>query len=208
MLLISITVDNKTMQKYLEATEIIDYKNKEVHTLAMSLAKDCKTDTQIAKKCYEYVRDNINHSGDYKDDITTYKASDVLKHKTGWCYAKSHLLVGLLRANGIPTGFTYQRLSCSEYKKDIYCLHGLNSIYLKEFGWYRVDVRGNKEGVNAQFNPPYEELAFELGEHEFELCEILSEPLEVVVCALKKYKGYAEMIENFPDVEEQKCKTI
>ena len=190
------------MKKYLEETEIIDYNNKEVHALAMKLSKDCKTDIQIAKKCYEYVRDNINHSGDYKDDITTCNASDVLKHKTGWCYAKSHLLAGLLRANGIPTGFTYQRLSCSEYKKDIYCLHGLNSIYLKEFGWYRVDVRGNKKGVDAQFNPPFEQLAFELGEHEFDLDEILSEPLEVVVFALKKYKGYNEMIENFPDLKE------
>jgi transglutaminase-like putative cysteine protease len=188
------------MQKYLEATEIIDHNNKEVHTLAMSLSADCKTDTQIAKKCYEYVRDNINHSGDYKDELTTYKASDVLKYKTGWCYAKSHLLAGLLRANGVPTGFTYQRLSCSEYRKDIYCLHGLNSIYLKEFGWYRVDVRGNKEGVNAQFNPPFEQLAFELQEHEFDLPEVLSEPLEVVVYALKTYKGYDEMVENFPDV--------
>lgn len=189
------------MQKYLEETEIIDYGDKVVHNLALSLAKSCKTDTQIAKKCFEYVRDNINHSGDYKDDITTYKASDVLKHKTGWCYAKSHLLAALLRANGIPTGFTYQRLSCSEYKKDIYCLHGLNYIHLKEFGWYRVDVRGNKEGVNAEFNPPFEQLAFEIGENEFDLLENLAEPLDEVVFALKRYKTYTEMVENFPDVK-------
>ena len=191
------------MQKYLEATEIVNYNKKEVYALAMSLSKDCQTDTQIAKKCFEYVRDNINHSGDCKDKITTLKASDVLKHKTGWCYAKSILLAGLLRANGIPTGFCYQRLSCSEYKKDIYCLHGLNSIYLKEFGWYRVDARGNKEGVNAQFNPPYEQLAFELGEDEFDLKGVLAEPLDEVVLALKKYKNYDEMVENFPDIEDE-----
>jgi len=107
----------------------------------------------------------------------------------------------LLRANGIPTGFTYQRLSCSEYKKEIYCLHGLNYVYLKEFGWYRVDVRGNKEGVNAQFNPPHEQLAFEIGKNEFDLLENLAEPLDEVVFALKKYTTYAEMVENFPDVE-------
>ena len=189
------------MQQYLEETDIIDYSNKEVHTLAMTLAKGCTTDTQIAKKCYEWVRDNINHSGDYKDDITTYKASDVLKHKTGWCYAKSHLLAAVLRANGIPTGFTYQRLSCSEYKKDIYCLHGLNYIYLKEFSWYRVDVRGNKEGVDAQFNPPHEQLAFELGEHEFDLLDNLAEPMGEVIYALKTYKTYDEMVQNFLDVK-------
>ena len=193
------------MKKYLEATEIIDYNNKEVYTLAKKLAKDCQIETQIAKKCFEYVRDNINHSGDYKDEITTCNASDVLKHKTGWCYSKSHLLAGLLRANGIATGFTYQRLSCSEYKKDVYCLHGLNAIYLKEFGWYRVDVRGNKEGVNAQFNPPYEKLAFELKEHEFDLAEVLAEPLKEVVMALRNNSCHREMIENFPDVKKRYC---
>jgi transglutaminase-like putative cysteine protease len=191
-----------SMKQYLEETEIIDYSNKEVYALAMTLDKSCTTDTQISKKCFEYVLDNINHSGDRKDDITTLKASDVLKHKTGWCYAKSHLLAALLRANGIPTGFCYQRLSCSEYKKDIYCLHGLNSIYLKEFGWYRVDARGNKEGVDAQFTPPYEKLAFELQENEFDLSENLAEPLEVIVHALRTYKTYDEMVENFPDVNE------
>ncbi|SFV58685.1 FIG00388838: hypothetical protein [hydrothermal vent metagenome] len=107
----------------------------------------------------------------------------------------------MLRANGIPTGFTYQRLSCSEYQKDVYCLHGLNSIYLKKFGWYRVDARGNKEGVNAEFNPPYEELAFEIGENEFDLPNVLSEPLDEVLFALKKYGSYEDMIENFPDIK-------
>ena len=188
------------MQKYLEATDIVDYNNAEVYDLAMSLSKDCKRDTQIAKNCFEYVRDEIEHSGDGRANITTLLASDVLKYKTGWCYAKSILLAGLLRANGIPTGFNYQRLSCSEYKKDIYCLHGLNSIYLKEFGWYKVDARGNKEGVDAQFNPPHEQLAFELQENEFDLEGILTEPLDEVVLALKNHKGYAEMVKNFPDI--------
>ena len=182
------------MQKYLEETEIIDYNNKELYSLALHLSKGCKTDIEIAKNCFEYVRDEVNHSGDYRADITTYKASDVLMHKTGWCYAKSHLLAGFLRANGIPTGFTYQRLSCSEYKKDVYCLHGLNAIYLKEFGWYRVDARGNKEGVDAQFNPPNEQLAFELGEGEYNLPEILAEPLAEVILALKENGCYDEMV--------------
>ncbi|QKF67346.1 putative acetyltransferase/transglutaminase [Arcobacter venerupis] len=188
------------MKNYLEETEIIDFKNEEVFNLAFELSKDCKTDEEIAKNCFTYVRDNINHSGDFKDEITTCKASDVLKYKTGWCYAKSHLLAALLRANGIPAGFCYQRLSCSEYKKDIYCLHGLNAIYLKNYGWYKIDARGNKEGVNAQFNPPFEELAFKLEKDEFDLPNIYSKPLDVVIEALKKNKTYDEMINIFPNV--------
>jgi len=167
----------------------------------MHLASGCKTDEQIAKNCFEYVRDEIHHSGDYKDNITTATASEVLKHKTGWCYAKAFLLAALLRANGIPTGFAYQRLSCAEYKPNTYCLHGLNWIYLKEFGWYRVDARGNKEGVDAQFIPPVEKLAFEVGENEFDLSENLAEPLDVIVHTLRTYKSYDKMVENFPDME-------
>lgn len=189
------------MTKFLAETNIIDYSNQEIQTLAKKLSATSKIDIEIAKNCFEYVRDNVNHSGDCKDNITTYKASDVLKYNTGWCYAKSHLLAALLRANNIPTGFCYQRLSCSEYKNDIYCLHGLNAIYLKDFGWYKVDSRGNKEGVDAQFNPPIEKLAFELEENEFDLPEIYDEPLDVVIQTLKTNKTYEEMVNNFPDIE-------
>jgi len=191
------------MTNFLQETEIIDFSNTEIQKLAINLSSNCNTDVDIAKSCFLYVRDNINHSGDYKDNITTCKASDVLKYKTGWCYAKSHLLAALLRCNNIPTGFCYQRLSCSEYKKDIYCLHGLNAIYLKDYGWYKVDPRGNKKGVDAQFNPPVEKLAFELQENEFNLSEIYEKPLDIIINALNKYKTYDELINNIPDMEEE-----
>jgi len=48
-------------------------------SLAYRLADRLSSDEDIAKSCFLYVRDEINHSGDYKDKITTYKASDVLK---------------------------------------------------------------------------------------------------------------------------------
>jgi transglutaminase-like putative cysteine protease len=192
------------MTDFLEETDIIDYSNIEIQKLAKILSEDCKIDTQIAKNCFEYVRDNIRHTGDHKDNITTCKASDVLKHKTGWCYAKSHLLAALLRANNIPAGFCYQRLSCSEYKEDIFCLHGLNAVYLKDYGWYKVDARGNKEEVNAQFDPPIEKLAFETKKNEFDLPEIYKKPLDIVIQVLEKYETYDEMINNFPDIELSK----
>ena len=190
------------MNNFLKETYLIDFSNPEIQKLAIFLSNNSASDIEIAKNCFTFVRDKINHSGDVVDDITTtYRASDVLKYKTGWCYAKSILLAALLRANNIPTGFCYQRLSCSEYVKNIYCLHGLNAIYLKEFGWYRVDARGNKEGVNAQFNPPHEELAFKLEEDEYDLPEILEDPLPEVIEALKTYTCYDKMIHNFPDMK-------
>lgn len=191
-----------SLDMYLHEDDIVDFSAPQIQALANSLSRGAKTDEDIAKHCFLFVRDNINHSGDHKDAITTLKASDVLKHSTGWCYSKSILLAALLRANKIPTGFCYQRLSCAEYKENIYCLHGLNAIYLKEFGWYRVDARGNKEGVNAQFNPPYEKLAFKLQENEYDLEDIYSSPIDEVVEALKHNKIYDEMVDNFPDIKK------
>jgi len=190
------------MKRYLIETEIIDFSNNTVAKLAKELAKDVNSDEEIAKNCFLYVRDEIHHSGDYRDNITTYKASDVLKYKTGWCYAKAILLAALLRANKIPTALCYQRLSCSEYEDDIYCLHGLNAVYLKEYGWYRIDARGNKEGVDAQFVPPIEKLAFIPQKNEYDLEGLYSEPLPEVVEALQKNKCYSDMVANFPDIKE------
>ncbi|WP_373036226.1 transglutaminase family protein [Sulfurimonas sp.] len=189
------------MQRFLKETELVNFSHPEIEKLASELTKGTLTDAQTAKNCFIFVRDEVRHTGDFKDNITTIKASDVLIYKTGWCYAKSILLAALLRANNIPAGFCYQRLSCSEYVKDVYCLHGLNAIYLKEFGWYKVDARGNKEGIEAQFTPPIEKLAFKLQEHEFDLSEILENPLPEVIDALKKNRTYDEMIHNFPDIK-------
>ena len=188
-------------EKYLEETNIIDFSNKEIKLLAKKLRKNFIDDENIAKSCFLFVRDEINHSGDFKDDITTLKASDVLRYKTGWCYAKSHLLAALLRANNIPAGFCYQRLKCNEYKDDTYCLHGLNAIYFQKYGWYKVDPRGNKKNVDAQFNLPHEKLAFTLTKEEFDLPTIYAHPLKEVVNKLTICKSYDMMIGNFPDIK-------
>jgi len=188
------------MKQYLAKSKIIDFEEFNIQKLAKELLSKSENELQLVQNSFEYVRDSIKHSGDYKMDETTCVASDVLRYKTGWCYSKSHLLAALLRANNVPTGFCYQRLNCSEYIKDVYCLHGLNAVYLKEFGWYRVDVRGNKKGVDAQFCPPQEKLAFVLEENEFDLDGIYHEPLEVVVNALNTASSYEEMVNNFPDL--------
>lgn len=190
------------MEEYLASTDIIDFTHPKVAEKARELAQGYKNDIETAKQCFEFVRDEIRHTGDAGEGITTLRASEVLEQGQGWCYAKSHLLAALLRANGIPTALCYQRLSCSEYVEGIYCLHGLNAVCLKEFGWYRVDARGNKEGVDAQFNPPHEKLAFELGENEYDLPDLYAEPLDVVVEALQTRKNYSEMVGHFPDIGE------
>jgi transglutaminase-like putative cysteine protease len=146
-------------EAFLRPTEIIDWLHSAVRAKTTELAARSPSQMDTAKRCFEFVRDQIQHSSDFQRNPVTCSASEALLHGTGYCYAKSHLLAALLRASGIPAGFCYQRLSVHDNGAP-YSLHGLNAVYLKEFGWYRIDARGNKQGVDAQFRPPVEQLAF------------------------------------------------
>ncbi|WP_231880002.1 transglutaminase-like domain-containing protein [Collimonas pratensis] len=186
---------------YLAVSTHIDGDHPQVAAQAAVLAAGCASEEEVVKACFEFVRDAIQHSWDFKRDPVTCRASDVLIHGTGYCYAKSHLLAALLRSNGIPAGLCYQRLSVG-MEGPPFCLHGLNAVYLKNHGWYRIDARGNKPGVDAQFTPPLERLAFPvLAEQERDLPEIWAEPLPQVVHALLAYSSVREVADNLPDIE-------
>ena len=188
------------MNKYLQSTQIIDWKTPKISSKAKQLAENLNTPFNIAKACFTYVRDDIKHSNDYQLNPITCKASDVLQHKTGYCYAKSHLLAALLRANNIPAGLCYQRLTITD--KPPFCLHGLNAVYLEGLGWYRIDARGNKTGVSAHFTPPQEQLAYPIiTTGEADLPEIWAEPLPEVIKVLETFDTYQQVADNLPDVE-------
>ena len=189
------------MQRFLAASTYIDFDAPEVRATARRLAEDAASELDVVRACFEFVRDEIRHSSDFRLNPVTCKASDVLRHGTGYCYAKSHLLAALLRANGIPAGLCYQRLSVGTSGAP-YCLHGLNAVYLKDFGWYRIDARGNKPGIDARFDPPVEHLAFAIHEREERMLpEIWAEPLNVVVDALARHATWDQVLANLPDVE-------
>lgn len=189
------------MKQYLEVSEFIDWDCPDIQAMARDLKGNLVGDMEIAKACFEYVRDSIKHTWDFQIDVITCKASEVLKYKTGYCYAKSHLLAALLRANGIPAGLCYQRLSLAGGGAP-YCLHGLNAVYLKKIGWYRVDPRGNKEGVEAKFTPPVEQLAFSAaGRLETDIQGIWQVPLPGVISVLQQYHTCISVCNNLPDVE-------
>jgi transglutaminase-like putative cysteine protease len=187
-------------QDYLAVSDAIDWQNPNILELADRLAAKCDSELAIAQACFEWVRDEIHHSYDYQQNPVTWRASDVLHHRTGYCYAKSHLLAALLRANRIPSGFCYQRLSIDD-KGEPFSLHGFNGIYLPDWGWYRVDARGNKPGVDAQFTPPKEQLAFPIQfPEEVDFPEIWAEPLPIVIASLQSQKTWDEMLQNLPDM--------
>jgi transglutaminase-like putative cysteine protease len=188
------------LNEYLKPTEIIDFGTQEIIDCTNSLAQGLNGEILIAKRVYEFVRDEIHHSFDIKGKVVTCKASDVLREGEGICYAKSHLLAALLRSLGIPAGFCYQKLVFSDENPRL-VLHGLNAIYLREIDrWIRVDARGNKEGVNAQFSLEREMLAFpvrsELGEADIRM--VYAEPNANVVSALERSKTLEELEKNLP----------
>ncbi len=188
------------MESFLKSTDVIDW----AHPLVLAQAERLReglTDTgAIVGRCFEWVRDAIRHSHDFGLRPVTCSASEVLQDRSGYCYAKSHLLAALLRANGIPTGFCYQRLSRDDNGAP-FSLHGLNAVLLPGVGWYRIDPRGNRPGIDARFTPPTERLAFPIRlPGEADLPEIWPDPLPVVVEALRAHRTADALWRHLPDV--------
>jgi transglutaminase-like putative cysteine protease len=183
---------------FLQATDIVDYEDAAIASLAAELGHDANQSTIVAR-CFDWVRDNVRHSIDHNDRYVTISASDVLRNRTGLCYAKSHLLAALLRANCIPCGFVYQRLTQDESGTS-FCLHGLNAVWLTEHGWYRLDPRGNRDGIATSFDPPHEKLAFETSlPGEGIIDGVFPEPLPIVISTLSKYSDLPELCRHLPD---------
>ena len=191
--------------RYLKPSSVIDFDHPEVARKARDLADGCTTDRETAEQCFLFVRDEILHSWDHKKNPVTLKASDVLFHGTGFCYAKSHLLAALLRANGIPAGLCYQRLVSGEFGQAFF-LHGLNAVWLEGYGWYRADARGIKPGHDAAFTPPREALPYMArAPGEAELPEIWDEPLPAIVATLTTHGDIEAVRRHLPDIEVAGC---
>lgn len=188
-------------EKYLESTDIIDYNSKEVSDLAELLFAESKDSLDYIKNVYEYVRDRISHSADAGEDTVTCSASEVLAAGHGICFAKSHLLAALLRRKGIPCGFCYQKLILDDESAPVLIYHGLNGVYLEAYEkWIRLDARGNKEGVNAQFSVETEQLAFPIRPEKGEEDDfvVYPEPDEEILKTMRESKTRTELWENLP----------
>lgn len=188
-------------EAFLRASPVIDWDHPRVRAKADAIAAGLSDPIDIARRAFEWVRDEIRHSFDYRMNPVTCTASEVLAAGTGYCYAKSHLLAALLRARGIPAGMCYQRLSRDDSGPP-YTLHGFNAILLPDVGWYRVDARGNRADVDAHFDPPHEHLAFPIrfpGEATYD--EIWPEPMPRVVAALRAHRTYDALWNDLPDID-------
>lgn len=149
------------LEDYLLELNEVNYSNPLIMAKINELFKPSQTEIEKVKVAFVFVRDEISHSWDIQGKRVTCSASDVLTYKEGICYAKSHLVASLLRSQGIPTGFCYQRLMLFDTPEKGYCIHALNAVFLKTLNkWQRLDARGNKQGIDAQFSIDEDKLAF------------------------------------------------
>ncbi|MGX1902394.1 transglutaminase-like domain-containing protein [Thermolongibacillus altinsuensis] len=191
-----LTCESSSLSDYLMESDEVNYSHPLIQQKAKELFHSSQSDVEKAKIAFEFVRDEISHSWDIQSSRVTCKASDVLYYKEGICYAKANLLAALLRSQGISTGFCYQRLMLFDTPDQGYCIHALNAVYLSTLNrWIRLDARGNKPGVQAEFSIDEEKLAFsvheELDEKNYPI--IFAKPNHKTIDVLKKHTDALEM---------------
>lgn len=183
-----------------EVPPVIEFHTPLMQMQINSIKSHAVSDHDRARMAFEFVRDEVAHNFDTQSDNISVNAEDVLRSKEGICFAKSHLLVSLLRGMGIPAGFCYQRVLRKGTVESGHALHGLNAVYLPETGWFRVDPRGNKPGIDSQFTTEKEQLAYpirpELGEIDYPV--VMPEPLESVVESMQGSSDCKELFNSRP----------
>ena len=196
----TVICESEKLADYLLELDEVNYSHSLIKEKVEELYTGNQTEIEKAKIAFEFVRDEISHSWDIQGKRVTCKASDVLKYKEGICYAKSNLLASLLRSQGIPTGFCYQRLMLFDTPEKGYSLHALNAVYLNSLNkWIRLDARGNKTGVDAQFSIEQEKLAFSVNEKfdEKDYPIIYVKPHPKTINVLKEYNDALEMYKHY-----------
>lgn len=188
------------MENYLAEHRYIDYSSENIQQCMAELFAGLQDDIEKARAAYHFVRDEIPHSFDCNATVITAKASDVLKYRTGICHTKANLLAALLRPQGIPVGFCFQHLTLADDDSLGYCVHCYNAIFL-ENRWIKVDARGNKEGVNAEFSLNKPILAYPPREQydEYFWDGIFPIPHPVTMKMLENSKSLQDVLDTIPD---------
>nr|WP_144923978.1 transglutaminase family protein [Paenibacillus bovis] len=196
--------ESLNLKEYLKELDVVDYSHTLIQETVNKLFINEMSEIEKVKVAFEFVRDKVSHSWDIQSKRVTCKASDVLYYREGICYAKSNLFAALLRAVNIPTGFCYQRLMIFDTPEEGYSLHTLNGVYIRSLNrWIRLDARGNKPGVQAEFSLNEEILAFQIREEfdEKDYPIIYTSPNQKTIVALEANTDALEMyVNHLPDV--------
>ena len=182
------------LSKFLQEDEYVDFMELTLSREIRNAIGDCETDEEKVRVAYESVRDQID-----TDAIgSPAKASRVIRDRMGCCHAKANLLAAMLRFYKIPVGFCYQRINMGNGLG--YHLHCYNAVYLNG-KWIKLDARGNKEGINAEFSLDDPKLAFEIDEElgESDIEGIFATPDPDCMNVIEKSDDIQDVIFGLPD---------
>ncbi|HTX57864.1 MAG TPA: transglutaminase family protein [Candidatus Acidoferrales bacterium] len=180
-------------EEYLLPSELVDRDQTEVAAFVDTELRGCDPIT-AARRTFHFVRDEVRHSWDVQGHRVTRSASEALRFREGVCYAKSHLVAAILRRYGLPTALCYQRLTLFDDERGGFALHALNAVFIDN-AWHRVDARGNRPGVTAEFSLEEERLAFPVRSHlgEVDYPGLFAHPHPSIVRTLKAHDDALEM---------------
>jgi len=196
------SVETDDLGRYLEDTITIDWQTPIVTSTAKRLLESSATPESRVTNLFEFVRDEIDHSLDVETEARTCRASEVLEEGTGLCYAKSHLLAGLLRYAGFPTGFCYVK-TADAARPGKFTLHGFNAVYwAADSSWIYLDARGDNAECQTEcrFETPWS-LAYwpDLEKGERFLPFIYKRPAKRIIDLLERAPSFEAIRQNLPD---------
>jgi hypothetical protein len=194
--------ETDVLELYLESTELVDYDHASVRRLASRLIPDSGSDTDKVRAVFEYMQASTPHSINAGLPEVARRASDVVRLGHGICYAKANLFAALMRSQGIPTGFCYEKYRIDGTPGSKFVLHCLNAVYLGEYDcWVRIDVRTVDEGFDPAFRPGEDSGIFHadptMGEEEYPW--IYVRPVPSTVEALMKSRDTLELHDKLPE---------
>jgi len=194
--------ETEELGRYLEDTITIDWQTPAVTSQAQHLLEGVAEPESRVRRLFAFVRDEISHSLDVVTHERACRASEVLRARTGLCYAKSHLLAGLLRYAGYPTGFCYARLESSE-RPGRFELHGFNAVYWRPGErWIFLDARGDREGrtTECRFEAPFSLAHWpQVDRGESFLPFVYKRPARRIVDLLERAPDFEAIRRNLPD---------
>jgi len=190
-------LEHEDLSNYLFSSKYVDFDKEIIQNKAKELFNSSIEKVEKIRIAFEYVRDEIPHNWDIQSERVTRTASEVLYHKQGICYAKSMLLAALLRCQGIPTGFCYQRVSLGDTPGRAHAIHALNAVFLKSINkWIRIDAHRNINGKKPQFSIDEEHLAFPIRAEydEIDYPNIFANHINIITQTLENNTNCIEMI--------------
>lgn len=140
--------------EYLKPTEFLDFEVASVREFTEQAIESAETDLEKAVALYYAVRDSIRYDP-YRDklDRESYKASNLLAARAGFCLPKANLLAAVARAAGIHAAsglsnvvnhLCTERLRRIMGGKNLFLHHGYAVLYL-EGQWVKAAPAFNIE---------------------------------------------------------------